>query len=358
MGLGEKGNRLKQEHSLGHKPVGFDSRHPNRTYLQESSDTAFGDLVKLGDTVHVELEVPIEAKVQQIYKKPNGKTYMTGVLRNENVETWPMSIVHLGPLPKAQVENEQPPDIGWDWAVEKGFMTQKQEEGLLQYVKEHPGAADRIYTPQKGTIRKWHVDDPLTNHGRILYFTQTLLPPVGRKIAVIQDSRSERGIFLDEMWKHIPDSGQPRAQGREKTWFKRNHVQWRSGGKLTLGEIQYFVIGESPRKMYAIVQLLDEHMNKRVIDQPDPYKLGLEPVLRLLAVDELYKHKIDHHSSSLLYQKKQSLSKKSPPPVTKPVSKCEETDPETRGARGAPETIRTRVSARSRGPVKCPSIAR
>ena len=92
MGLGEKGNRLKQEHSLGHKPVGFDSRHPNRTYLQESSDTAFGDLVKLGDTVHVELEIPIEAKVQQIYKKPNGKTYMTGVLRNENVEcpscTW------------------------------------------------------------------------------------------------------------------------------------------------------------------------------------------------------------------------------------------------------------------------------
>ena len=185
----------------------------------------------------MELEVPIEAKVQQIYKKPNGKTYMTGVLRNENVETWPMSIVHLGPLPKAQVENEQPPDIGWDWAVEKGFMTQKQEEGLLQYVKEHPGAADRIYTPQKGTIRKWHVDDPLTNHGRILYFTQTLLPPVGRKIAVIQDSRSERGIFLDEMWKHIPDSGQPRAQGREKTWFKRNHVQWRSGGKVTLDPI-------------------------------------------------------------------------------------------------------------------------
>ena len=136
-----------------------------------------------------------------------------------------------------------------------------------------------MYTPQKGTIRTWHVDDPLTNNGRILYFTQTLLPPVGRKIAVIQDSRSERGIFLDEMWKHIPDSHHDRAQGQQKTWFKRNHVQWYRGGKLTIGEIQYFVKGESPRKMYAIVQLLDEHMNKRVIDQPDPYKLGLEPCI-------------------------------------------------------------------------------
>ena len=72
MGLGEKG-KLKQEHSLGHKPVGFDSRHPNRTYLQESSNTAFGELVKLGDTVHVELEVPIEAKVQQTTKSRTAK---------------------------------------------------------------------------------------------------------------------------------------------------------------------------------------------------------------------------------------------------------------------------------------------
>ena len=55
----------------------------------------------------MELEVPIEAKVQQIYKKPNGKTYMIGVLRDESVETWISTIVHLGPLPKAQVENEQ-----------------------------------------------------------------------------------------------------------------------------------------------------------------------------------------------------------------------------------------------------------
>ena len=131
MGLGEKGN-LKQEHSLGHKPVGFDSRHPNRTYLQESSNTAFGELVKLGDTVHVELEVPIEAKVNSIYKRPNGKTYMTGVLPNESVETWISTIVHLGPLPKAQKENIQDPDIGWDWAVEKGFMTQKQKEKICE----------------------------------------------------------------------------------------------------------------------------------------------------------------------------------------------------------------------------------
>ena len=86
-------------------------------------------------------------------------------------------------------------------------------------------------------------------------------------------------------------------------------------------------------------------MNKRVIDQPDPYKLGLEPVLRLLAVDELYKHKIDHHSSSLLYQKKQSLQEESTPCDEAGLQVSEETDPETRGA---PETIRTRVSARSR----------
>ena len=97
---------------------------------------------------------------------------------DESVETWVSTIVHLGPLPKAQVENEQGPDIGWDWAVEKGFMTKAQEKGLLQYVKEHPGAGDRMYTPQKGTIRTWHVEDP--KRPGVVFYANSNTPHAGR----------------------------------------------------------------------------------------------------------------------------------------------------------------------------------
>ena len=83
------------------KPINFDAEHPNRTYLKHTKDTLAGDLVKDGDTIHVDDFIPVEAIVESVYRKPNGKTYVIGKKKDGSVETWMSTIVQKGSLPAA-----------------------------------------------------------------------------------------------------------------------------------------------------------------------------------------------------------------------------------------------------------------
>ena len=85
------------------KPINFDAEHPNRTYLKHTKDTLAGDLVKDGDTIHVDDFIPVEAIVESVYRKPSGKTYVIGKKKDGSVETWMSTIVKKGSLPESGV---------------------------------------------------------------------------------------------------------------------------------------------------------------------------------------------------------------------------------------------------------------
>ena len=258
MGIGSK-TTLKQNNVK--QNISFDSAHPNRTYLNKTKDTLAGDIVELGDIINVDDYIPVEAKVSSIYRKPNGKTYITGTLRDESVETWMSTIVQKGPLQEAPVQ-------------------------------KIPKKGPRIYTAQRGQIRTWNPDDPVSNGGRIKWFSQ--------KQAFIEDSRGSHAINIDQLWSVIPPSKYDRMQGSHgKTWFKGNHVEFGHGPKADIGTIGYFVIGNHPGKPYAVV-LLDD-------------------TKKLVPVDQLYLHKLDKQAVVKLYPK--APAKPVAPPTTSRTKK-------------------------------------
>ena len=162
------------------KPINFDAEHPNRTYLKQTKDTLAGDLVKDGDTIHVDDFIPVEAIVESVYRKPNGKTYVIGKKKDGSVETWMSTIVQKGSLP---------------------------ESGVVPAKK----TGTKMFDAHRGRIRLWQVDDPIFPEGRIVWFS-------GNK-AFVQDSHRLRGILLDELWSVMPASKYDRLHGSHgKTW--------------------------------------------------------------------------------------------------------------------------------------------
>ena len=187
--------------------------HPNRTYLNETRETKFGDIIQLGDTIHVELEIPVVAIVNSIYRKPNGKTYITGVLRDESVETWISTIVQ-GPQP----EHTQKP--------------QKKPEPKHDDVK--------YYEPQQGRYTTWRVGDRIWRAG--LFWTIKYFDREGHEMhAVMFNKTASISNAVTDLWKFMPPLNVDRWQGRTKMWFEGNHVQFGHGPDAEVWKIWNFV---------------------------------------------------------------------------------------------------------------------
>jgi hypothetical protein len=204
--------------------------------LNETSQTGDGTVVKLGDTVEINLFDPILVKITSIVQKKNGKVFITTKRADERVETWKSAMIQqptkiwglgdknqpqqtdqqnppgsdkwdkwqwetyyldlenkkndtsktfkanvtgkplahaFGPLvnPKVREEYDQWMKDGgdlsftdWKKAMAEVYTEEEFAQARTRILNEDPTLLDKIYTPQKGLARTWHVGD-VTEHG-------------------------------------------------------------------------------------------------------------------------------------------------------------------------------------------------
>ena len=278
---------------LAHK---FDlSIHPNRIPLDFTEDTGDGVRIKLGDVVHVDLEVPVEAVVTSIIKrKHTGKIFITGTLRDESVQSWPSTIVRFGPIEKPKTKGPKGSenwdmyqwekyyqgepvdpykDFEFDFFLENGFMTEQEVRELKEEMKKDKTLLDNSVKPHKGTIRTWRVGDKLKNGGTVIDFGRTLKKPFGVMVNYGEPVRGGAiGDLIENMWQHIPPLNLKVAPGRTKSWRIGSHAQFGHGKDAALWEVLYFVVGDK-KNLHAV--------------------LGRGQQLKLVPVSELHKHRLE-----------------------------------------------------------------
>ena len=268
-------------------------------FLNETSKTGDGTTVKLGDTIEVDLFKPITAKITSISQHKNGKVFITGVQRNQEVDTWPSTIVQqptkiwgVGDknLPNEEAEDEynrwlkDEGDLSFtDWKKAEAEVYTEEEfaQARARILKEDPTLLDHIYTPQKGEAKTWHVGD-VTEHGyKIDYFVKSTreFDPVidvehhPMMASVIKGSES----FLyrvGDLWNHALHSSLQRVQGKYKSWAIGDLVRFGHGKAEEDWPIHHFLIGDN-RKVWAVLERKDGFT-------------------KLIAVQDLHDHKMDH----------------------------------------------------------------
>ena len=274
---------------LAHK---FDlDAHPNRIPLDFTNNTGDGITVKLGDLIHVDEQIPVEAIVTSIVQRKNsGKIYVTGTLKDESVRSWPSTMVRFGPIDGTTELTQKQDPIDYDWMVKDGLMTEHEVALLKAQYEKDPTLFDHTKGPKKGTIRTWNVRDKLKGAGEVLYFARSLKPPYGWLVEHTSPG-GEMAKPLEDMWQHIPPAPMKRVGGRHKTWVIGNHVRFGHGKHEELGQVKYLVIDDH-RKPYAVVEVGHS--------------------LVLIPVDQLYPHRLEPQ-----YKPERPVVKKKVEPVVK-----------------------------------------
>ena len=311
-----KGNALKSDQNIS-TVVDFNTGNPQKTFKPNttgkplahtfrvhnpnithptSAKGADGVLINVGDTVVVDDQVPFEATVKRFVKHKTGIPKATLVL-------WDGSHVHWY-ANNIRKKQERQVELGI-MSVEEMDQFKREHDGMnideffaseeARLKKEDPTIMDDSVEPQNGLIRTWKVGDVLKNGYKITHFSKRLQVP-HVMMATVEKGDSSLAYPVDELWSLIEPENMVRAQGRTKTWFEGYHVQFGHGAEAKVGQIDYFIVGDLPRrKPYAVV--------------------SLEGTQKLVPVDQLYKHRLDHNRP--LPQVKKPTHKK-PDPVKEP----------------------------------------
>ena len=267
---------------LAHKfDLKIPQTHPNRIPLDFTEATGDGVRIKLGDLVHVDLEVPVEAIVTSIIKrKHTGKIFITGTLPDESVQSWPSTIVRFGPIhehSKKKLPLPQPvdpyKDFDFDFFLENEMMTEQEIQELKEEMKKDKTLLHNSVKPHKGTIRTWRVGDKLKNGGYVIDFGRSLKKPFGVMVNYGEPVRGGAiGDLIENMWQHIPPLNIKIAPGRTKSWKIGSHAQFGHGKDASLWEVKYFVVGDK-KNLHAV--------------------LSRGQQLKLVPVSELHKHRME-----------------------------------------------------------------
>ena len=190
-----KVNALKTDHNIN-TFVDFDTGHPQKTFKPNetgkplahtfkvhnpnithptSAKGADGVLIKVGDTVMVDDQVPFEATVKRFVKHKTGIPKATLVL-------WDGSHVHWY-ANNIRKKQERQVELGI-MSVEEMDQFKREHDGMnideffaseeARLKKEDPTIMDESLEPHTGLIRTWKVGDVLKNGYKITYFSKRL----------------------------------------------------------------------------------------------------------------------------------------------------------------------------------------
>ena len=153
--------------------------------------------------------------------------FITGVQRNQEVDTWPSTIVQqptkiwgVGDknLPNQKAEKEYDRWLGaktdlsftdWKKAEAEVYTEEEFAQAKTRILKEDPTLLDKIYTPQKGEAKTWHVGD-ITEHGyKIQHFERStrefdpLIDVEHHPMMASVEKGSESFLYrVGDLWNH------------------------------------------------------------------------------------------------------------------------------------------------------------
>ena len=320
-----KVNALKTDHNIN-TFVDFDTGHPQKTFKPNetgkplahtfkvhnpnithptSAKGGDGVLIKVGDTVVVDDQVPFEATVKRFVKHKTGIPKATLVL-------WDGSHVHWY-ADNIRKKQERQVELGI-MSVEEMDQFKREHDGMnideffaseeARLKKEDPTIMDESLEPHTGLIRTWKVGEVLKNGYKITHFSKRLQAP-HVMMATVEKGDSSMAYPVDELWSLIEPENMVRSQGRSRTWFGATTCN-SAMGPARRSVRDYFIVGDLPRrKPYAVV--------------------SLEGTQKLVPVDQLYKHRLDHNRPL-----PQVVKKPAPAPVKKPEVVVEPPKPQAK----------------------------